>query len=413
MRWRAAGQPVGAGGNQRHERRFARSGRGRGQGRQCAARLALDVFVRAIRHYVGAFMLELGGVDVITFSGGIGENSAAIRARSQGLAPFGIELDERSKRDGAIKGEGEISTPAPREGAGDSGQRRSDCGARDRGVWSAKRARRHGLWWAGKVRQGKRRTGSLMASGSKQIRGFDRSVDGGADRAPGGARVPGTRKRRAGAELTVQASSRHMHVCREDMDVLFGPGTELTFDRPLFQEGNFAAKETVTIVGPRSRLISNLRILGPMRKQSQVELAFTDAIMLGFNDLPVRLSGNIAGTPGAVIIGPKGVVELKEGVIRAAIHVHMNPKEAAYFGVKQGRHDEAARGRAVGSDLQQGSCAHRSNIAAERAYGYRRGNACGLHLTRTLTWSFSSNAREIEVTLRNKRGSDETSAWND
>ena len=64
--------------------------------------------------------------------------------------------------------------------------------------------------------------------------------------------------------LTVQASSRHMHVCREDMDVLFGPGTELTYDRALFQEGNFAAKETVTIVGPRSRLISNLRILGPM-----------------------------------------------------------------------------------------------------------------------------------------------------
>ena len=122
--------------------------------------------------------------------------------------------------------------------------------------------------------------------------------------------------------LTVQASSRHMHVCRADMDVLFGPGSELTFDRPLYQEGNFAAKETVTIVGPRSRLISNLRILGPMRKQSQVELAFTDAIMLGFADIPVRLSGDTAGTPGAVIIGPKGVVELKEGVLRAAILSH-------------------------------------------------------------------------------------------
>ena len=77
-------------------------------------------------------------------------------------------------------------------------------------------------------------------------------------------------------ELVVQASSRHMHVCREDMDVLFGPGSELTFDRPLFQEGNFAAKEMVTIVGPRSRIISNLRIGPRMRKQSQVELAFTD-----------------------------------------------------------------------------------------------------------------------------------------
>ncbi len=171
--------------------------------------------------------------------------------------------------------------------------------------------------------------------------------------------------------LTVQTSSRHMHVCREDMDVLFGPGSELTFDRPLFQEGNFAAKETVTIVGPRSRLISNLRILGPMRKQSQVELAFTDAIMLGFNDLPVRLSGNIAGTPGAVIIGPKGVVELKEGVIRAAIHVHMNPQEAAYFGVKPGRHDEAARRRSVGRHLQPRSRAHRSHIPPQRPHGHR------------------------------------------
>ena len=164
-----------------------------------------------------------------------------------------------------------------------------------------------------------------------------------------------------------------MHVCREDMDVLFGPGTELTFDRPLFQEGNFAAKETVTIVGPRSRIISNLRILGPMRKQSQVELAFTDAIMLGFNDLPVRLSGDIKGTPGAVIIGPKGVVELKEGVIRAAIHVHMNPQGGGVLWREAGRHDEAARRRPVGRDLQQRSCAHRSNIAAQRPHGYRRG----------------------------------------
>ena len=96
----------------------------------------------------------------------------------------------------------------------------------------------------------------------------------------------GREKNGAAPVLTVQTSSRHMHVCREDMDVLFGPGTELTFDRALFQEGNFAAKETVTIIGPRSRLISNLRILGPMRKQSQVELAFTDAIMLGFTIFP-------------------------------------------------------------------------------------------------------------------------------
>ena len=136
--------------------------------------------------------------------------------------------------------------------------------------------------------------------------------------------------------LTVMASARHMHVCREDMDVLFGPGTELTVFKDLYQAGNFAANEKVTIIGPRSRLISNLRILGPMRKQSQIELAFTDAISLGFDDIPVRLSGNLAGSPGAIIMGPKGTIQLKEGIIRAAIHVHMNPAEASYYGVKQG-----------------------------------------------------------------------------
>jgi putative phosphotransacetylase len=192
----------------------------------------------------------------------------------------------------------------------------------------------------------------------------------------------GREKKGSAPLLTVQTSSRHMHVCRDDMDVLFGPGAELTFDRPLFQEGNFAAKETVTIVGPRGRIISNLRILGPMRKQSQVELAFTDAIMLGFNDLPVRLSGDIKGTPGAVIIGPKGVVELKEGVIRAAIHVHMNPDEAVYFGVKQG---DLMKLRVGGPSGVTFNCVHvrldptsRLNVHMDTD----EANACGLHLTR-------------------------------
>ena len=121
-----------------------------------------------------------------------------------------------------------------------------------------------------------------------------------------------------------------------DLETLFGEGHELTPDRPLYQEGNFAAKETVTLIGPRSRLIPNLRILGPLRKQSQIELAFTDAILLGI-DAPVRLSGNIDDTPGAVVMGPKGIVELKRGVIRAAIHVHMSPAEAAQYGVEAGR----------------------------------------------------------------------------
>jgi putative phosphotransacetylase len=194
----------------------------------------------------------------------------------------------------------------------------------------------------------------------------------------------GRGENRTAPVLNVQASSRHMHVCREDMDVLFGPGAELTFDRPLYQEGNFAAKETVTIVGPRSRLISNLRILGPMRKQSQVELAFTDAIMLGFTDIPVRLSGDIAATPGAIIIGPKGVVELKEGVIRAAIHVHMNPDEAAQFGVAKGDRMKLRIGGKAGLTFNNVVVridpASRLNVHMDTD----EANACGLHLTKDI-----------------------------
>lgn len=138
------------------------------------------------------------------------------------------------------------------------------------------------------------------------------------------------------AALAVHASARHAHLCREDLDRLFGPGYELTAERPLYQRGHFAARETVTLIGPRSRLISNLRILGPLRSRSQIELAFTDAISLGFEKVPIRISGDLDGTPGALVMGPHGTVELKQGVIRAAPHVHMSPDEAAHFGVRQG-----------------------------------------------------------------------------
>jgi putative phosphotransacetylase len=136
------------------------------------------------------------------------------------------------------------------------------------------------------------------------------------------------------SQLVVNASARHMHVSQQDLDVLFGPGHQLKPMRPLYQHGTFAAEETVVLIGPRGRSISNLRILGPLRSASQIELAFTDAIMLGVENLPLRLSGDIEGTPGAFVMGPQGVVELKKGLIRAAMHVHMTPADAEFYGVR-------------------------------------------------------------------------------
>ena len=183
--------------------------------------------------------------------------------------------------------------------------------------------------------------------------------------------------------LTVHASARHMHVSREDLDKLYGPGHELTPDRPLFQEGNYAAKEMVTLIGPRGRVISNLRILGPMRKESQIELAFTDAISLGL-DIPIRISGDIKGTPGAVVMGPKGVVELKEGVIRAAVHVHMNPDEAAHFGVKQGDMMKLRVGGAAGLTFNRVAVRIDPRSRLNVHMDTDEANACGLHLAKDI-----------------------------
>ena len=137
-------------------------------------------------------------------------------------------------------------------------------------------------------------------------------------------------------DLVVTVSARHVHLTDDDVETLFGPGHRLTVMRELHQEGFFAAEETVMVVGPRRRMLPTVRVLGPTRPKSQVELAFTDGISLGI-DLPVRQSGRIDGTPGCVLVGPEGVVELREGVIRAERHVHMGPADAARYGVADGQ----------------------------------------------------------------------------
>ena len=136
-------------------------------------------------------------------------------------------------------------------------------------------------------------------------------------------------------KLVVSISARHCHLTDEHVEKLFGPGHTLTPMKDLYQDGFYAAEETVMVVGPKRKMLPTVRVLGPTRKASQVELAFTDGISLGI-DLPVRASGQITGTPGCVLVGPAGAVEPGEGVIRAERHVHMNFAAAQRYGVKNG-----------------------------------------------------------------------------
>ena len=133
--------------------------------------------------------------------------------------------------------------------------------------------------------------------------------------------------------LLVNSSARHMHISPENLEVLFGKGAKLTVHKMLYQEGQFASEQTVTLIGPRRRVIPSLRILGPCRNLTQIELALTDAVQLGM-DIPVRMSGDIKGTPGGYVMGPKGMLEMKDGIIRAARHVHMSPSDAKFYNVK-------------------------------------------------------------------------------
>lgn len=137
-------------------------------------------------------------------------------------------------------------------------------------------------------------------------------------------------------QLSVGISGRHLHLTREVLDQLFGRGYELTKLRDLSQPGEFAANETVTIVGPRGRAIEGVRIIGPTRKYTQAELSRSDGIRLGI-ELPIRKTGDLAGTPGLTIVGPDGTVVLREGAMRASRHIHMTTADGARFGLTDGQ----------------------------------------------------------------------------
>ena len=135
-------------------------------------------------------------------------------------------------------------------------------------------------------------------------------------------------------KILVEVSARHIHLSNADLAVLFGEGHQLTCKKELSQPGQFACEEKVTVKGPRGEL--KMSVLGPTRKDTQVEVSLTDARTLGVVAL-IRESGDIAGTNGCTLVGPCGTVELKEGVIAAKRHIHMTTKDAEYYGVTNGQ----------------------------------------------------------------------------
>jgi len=177
--------------------------------------------------------------------------------------------------------------------------------------------------------------------------------------------------------LVVNISARHLHITQEDLEKLFGPGAQLTVYRWLYQPGEFAAEQTVTLIGPRRRAIENVRILGPVRKLTQAEVSFTDAVALGI-PAPCRPSGKIEGTPGCLILGSKGVLEIPRGVIRAERHVHMSPADAAVYGFKDRQYVKLRVESGCATTLEQVLCRVDPNVLLEVHLDTDEGNACSL-----------------------------------
>ena len=187
------------------------------------------------------------------------------------------------------------------------------------------------------------------------------------DRHPGGPPNP----------LVVNVSARHMHATPADLEALFGPGARLSKMKDLYQAGEFASEQLVTLVGPRQRIIPNVRILGPTRDYSQVELSYTDGVYLGI-DLPLRISGDHKDTPGITILGPKGAITLGKGVIRAERHAHMSEADMAYYGVKDGDYMKLKIDGPCGLTFDRVRVRYHPKVILEVHIDTDEGNACDL-----------------------------------
>src|SRR5437773_11932120 len=177
--------------------------------------------------------------------------------------------------------------------------------------------------------------------------------------------------------LVVNVSARHMHVTQSDLEVLFGSGASLIKAKDLYQKGEFASEQLVTLVGPRQRIIPNVRILGPTREYTQVELSYTDGIYLGI-DLPLRISGNHQGTPGITVLGPAGAITLNKGVIRAERHAHMSVNDMNYYGVRDGDYLKLRIEGPCGVTFDRVKVRYHPKVILEVHIDTDEGNACDL-----------------------------------
>ena len=249
------------------------------------ALLALKTFCYRVRKYIGAYVASLGGLDAVIFTGGIGQGSAVVRALAlQGLECMGITLDETRNRD--AKGN-EVC-----------------CLSTD----------------DSKVAVLLVPTDEERMMAREALRTLSRTYI---------TKVLDAQKQQS---FLVEVSAHHIHLTQDHVEALFGPGHQLTKHADLSQPGQYACKEQLAIVGPKGK-IERVRILGPARKYTQVEIAMTEQFKLGIAP-PIRESGDIADTPGCTLESPNASVQIDRGVICALRHVHMSPEDALRYGVR-------------------------------------------------------------------------------
>jgi acetate kinase len=247
---------------------------------QC--RLAIGLYTHRIRKYLGAYATIMGGVDAIAFTGGVGEHSAMVRHRClQRLGFLGATVDEERNRNA------EVSDKQPLID---------------------------------------------LATAESRVRLLVLRADEELAMAVDAAKFLALQPRAATRlRVPVAVSARHAHLCQETIEQLFGPNYQLTSKNALSQHGQFSAQETVRVIGPRGA-IDHVRLMGPTRAHDQVEISRSDEFVLGI-DAPVRISGDLANTPGITLEGPRGRITIPHGVICARRHIHMNPVDALRLGI--------------------------------------------------------------------------------